>query len=418
MYDSITTIIEQNNYINNNNDTPQWILQTEWPDGSIVQSVADNMNIIRSSSSSSSSKPTSKRINGIQFTTYSRVSSKKSTATTKRIDDLFAENNNDKRVRPKSRTSLIKFGSSPESEKGKFGSLESYSYTFNNNNNAYKDNDSKINIDTDEFTSESEPSVRYTRYGEGPVWYGPGRMCLLELKGRLVYSSSSTLSQNQNDDATTTIKKTKKIQPPTIAQSTAAYIPKFWDLVHTDLGRHHPVTAITQEEPVSKGGIWRFLLSKPRRGQPITTSASSNSIDDRNFKYYSDALAQYLFCDDNENESSDDEDITGRKTITTTRTVDEYRKLYNDLKIRRLINKFRTRPLIEKQLAQSLGIRTKSKHGVLQPLYTFEGYDRNNNNNEGTKNAIINKAKDLVSNIKGQTLDIVDKVRSLTSFTL
>jgi hypothetical protein len=26
-------------------------------------------------------------------------------------------------------------------------------------------------------------SVRYTRYGEGPVWYGPNRLCTLELQG-------------------------------------------------------------------------------------------------------------------------------------------------------------------------------------------------------------------------------------------
>ena len=27
-------------------------------------------------------------------------------------------------------------------------------------------------------------SVRYTRYGEGPVWYGPNRFCMLELRGK------------------------------------------------------------------------------------------------------------------------------------------------------------------------------------------------------------------------------------------
>ena len=67
----------------------------------------------------------------------------------------------------------------------------------------------------------SECSVRYTRYGEGPVWYGPNRFCLLELRGKRWPSNkplpdhiqswcrrhgweASTSSGDDNDDTVTT----------------------------------------------------------------------------------------------------------------------------------------------------------------------------------------------------------------------
>ena len=53
----------------------------------------------------------------------------------------------------------------------------------------------------------NQPSIRYTRYGEGPAWYGPKRMCVLELRGRRV--------QNWED------------VPPVAAKFAAESIPGF-----------------------------------------------------------------------------------------------------------------------------------------------------------------------------------------------
>ncbi|KAL7564026.1 hypothetical protein ACA910_006938 [Epithemia clementina (nom. ined.)] len=44
--------------------------------------------------------------------------------------------------------------------------------------------DNKMSSNSDARAPPFECSVRYTRYGEGPVWYGPNRFCMLELRGR------------------------------------------------------------------------------------------------------------------------------------------------------------------------------------------------------------------------------------------
>ena len=59
--------------------------------------------------------------------------------------------------------------SSSSQEVGKFGARETYQYTMLN-----------------QHTSKPSCFVKYTRYGEGPLWYGPGRMCTLELTGKRV----------------------------------------------------------------------------------------------------------------------------------------------------------------------------------------------------------------------------------------
>jgi hypothetical protein len=65
------------------------------------------------------------------------------------------------------RAALVQLGpssSSGDSGAGRFGARETYQYA----------------------TAFGRCSCRYTRYGEGPAWYGPGRMCTLELSGKRV----------------------------------------------------------------------------------------------------------------------------------------------------------------------------------------------------------------------------------------
>jgi hypothetical protein len=66
------------------------------------------------------------------------------------------------------RAALVQLGPSSSGDGasgvGKFGARETYQYA----------------------TAFGRCSCRYTRYGEGPAWYGPGRMCTLELSGKRV----------------------------------------------------------------------------------------------------------------------------------------------------------------------------------------------------------------------------------------
>jgi hypothetical protein len=77
-------------------------------------------------------------------------------------------------VSPK-RSALVQFGGSAGSDAvvGKFGARETYQYS----------------------TAFGRCSCRYSRYGEGPAWYGPGRLCTLELSGRRVEAWAELPSQ-------------------------------------------------------------------------------------------------------------------------------------------------------------------------------------------------------------------------------
>jgi hypothetical protein len=98
-------------------------------------------------------------------------------------------------VSPK-RSALIQFGSSNLEEKHRFGARETYSYSIPKNSNRNTNTPPSnwwqrlVGGRGQDNTSTSQPSsscrVKYTRYGEGPPFYAPGRMCALELTGRRV----------------------------------------------------------------------------------------------------------------------------------------------------------------------------------------------------------------------------------------
>jgi hypothetical protein len=92
----------------------------------------------------------------------------------------------------------------------KYGSVrETYSYTFNNN--AIDNKHSPIldvfgwiqnkimgvrrqKIQSPTVPRPKECTVRYTRYGEAPPWYAPGRSCTLDLQGkRITYPDNSIM---------------------------------------------------------------------------------------------------------------------------------------------------------------------------------------------------------------------------------
>lgn len=106
-------------------------------------------------------------------------------------------------VSPK-RSTLVQFGASRMDENNKFGARETYAYR-NVPPRPVASTPRRLSMEwwrrtwrwsprkgrgatTTRYTSS--PTLSYTRYGEGPPWFAPGRHCLLELQGRPIDSLS------------------------------------------------------------------------------------------------------------------------------------------------------------------------------------------------------------------------------------
>ena len=118
-------------------------------------------------------------------------------------DLLNTANEDDATQEPRRRSKLIQFGATPAQTKSR-GAREIYRFM-------------------------KDGRMRYTRYGEGPVWYGVGRMCQLELIGtrlapgqslphnklitQLVLSSSDLLDRRIGNDSHTKDKGNESEDP-------------------------------------------------------------------------------------------------------------------------------------------------------------------------------------------------------------
>lgn len=161
LYDSATTYVSRNK-------GKDLILHTEWPNGKCTWGTA---------SPQKTSAPNDKQ--SFDFNVFSKPNSQQDVPDITASTSLNAE---EIVVTPK-RSQLIQFGtSSQQSDQSKFGVRETYSYTMEPSpyprdwldrvfRRARKNDNDSIR-------------VKYTRYGEGPPWYGPGKYCMLELEGR------------------------------------------------------------------------------------------------------------------------------------------------------------------------------------------------------------------------------------------
>ena len=156
-YDTATTYVSRNK-------GRDLVLHTEWPNGKCLWGTA-------------TSPPEQVSSNSMDFTVYAKPSSKD-------LPDLSTHDNDENVetvVAPK-RSQLVQFGASQQAaEQHKFGARETYSYTMENTSQNWFSQRFGKNKDT-------ACRVRYTRYGEGPPWYGPNKYCMLELQGRRVQS--------------------------------------------------------------------------------------------------------------------------------------------------------------------------------------------------------------------------------------
>jgi hypothetical protein len=168
------------------------LVHSEWPNGQTMWGETRDCSHQREASRRSSSSSSS-----IDFTIFAKLRNKNSPLYAP--DLLRDESEDDEKgsgdiiVSPK-RAALVQFGSADGTmeTKHKFGARETYSYrnvpiattTKNTKKKRFSFRKKKREA------SSGSPTLYYTRYGEGPPFYAPGRMCMLELKGRPVNSLS------------------------------------------------------------------------------------------------------------------------------------------------------------------------------------------------------------------------------------
>ena len=195
-YDTATTFISRG---------PELIAHTEWPDRQSIWGRALRHRTAYNTKTSSTDNRPKQQV--FEYTIYARQKAAKKhpdqlfdlTKPSQYLgarqglvggDNKYDDDNDDAEVAAApQRAKLIEFGSGSSNSKDKFGARETYSYTYDDPQT------SKPNLlqqlfrrRKPSFTTISNCQVRYSRYGEGPPFFGPGRICTLELQGRRVAS--------------------------------------------------------------------------------------------------------------------------------------------------------------------------------------------------------------------------------------
>lgn len=182
----------------------EMVVVTEFPDGRFITSVASSSGI----SDDDKGESTNNTSKTFDFTLYARRRGKEEPilppVTTNSKDGSVLE-----AVPPRSK--FIQFGKDTNTEDQRFGARESYSYQLGKSYSSRRERCLKaIQEKIENFCEDLglyditylsklrsrhssqifDSTVQYTRYGEAPPWYGPGRMCTLELRGKRIDSLS------------------------------------------------------------------------------------------------------------------------------------------------------------------------------------------------------------------------------------
>ena len=205
VYETATTFISRRtknrkrdaNVNDGDDDETEVLVHSEWPNGQTMWGIARDC-----SQQTEESIPGSRSSTNIDFTIFAKLRNKNSPLYSPDLirDDESEDNssgtrttkNGDIIVSPK-RASLVQFGSSDGTmeTKHKFGARETYSYRNISNDATANSKKGRQWFPFSRLRSRAKmtstsPTVYYTRYGEGPPFYAPGRMCMLELRGRPV----------------------------------------------------------------------------------------------------------------------------------------------------------------------------------------------------------------------------------------
>jgi hypothetical protein len=210
---------------------------------------------------------------GIDFTVYAKIRSRKSPLFK---PDLTSQQQQQEHsegkglvVSPK-RSALVQFGSSSGTmeSKHKFGARETYSYR--NVPSLPCRNENFLSLIGRKLKRASTVSLTpttillYTRYGEGPPFYAPGRMCMLELEARPIQSLN---------DATSVLQSLVKPGGPVVGLQ--------WNENEDGMSsRNDKSVPVSQQAPVSIQQAWGLDTGKRTqsikgRVQPYGTTATS-----------------------------------------------------------------------------------------------------------------------------------------------
>ena len=215
LYDTATTFISssscnksENGNINdgNNNDGMQSNMDVvvEWPDGRFI---AANAKAVPTTSINDYG-PNTQRNQKFCYSTYAKRRSSDDDLRLPSVTVSLSQGMNKNSSMHIPRRKLVQFGKDDRSlEQSRYGALEGYSFDFADsdkdtrqintvtnlrrwirnklNNDMVSDDD--YHTRSDHYTKSGDV-VRYSRYGECPPWYGPSKMCSLEMVGRRVDS--------------------------------------------------------------------------------------------------------------------------------------------------------------------------------------------------------------------------------------
>lgn len=191
VYDTATTFVARGQEL---------LAHTEWPDRQSIwgrvtrkKDQSDNKNPpVEDTTKNRRQFAHNAKSKSFDFTIYARLKS-----ANKKPEQLFdlttqptnisEEATSSSVVSSPRRAKLIEFGTGSTQGKDKFGARETYSYTFEEAPPSSLGLLQRLGL-RKKTAASSIPNcrVRYSRYGEGPPFFGPGRICSLELQGRRV----------------------------------------------------------------------------------------------------------------------------------------------------------------------------------------------------------------------------------------
>jgi hypothetical protein len=175
LYETATTVIERGKEL---------IVHSEWPNGLSLWGTTSIRNQQGDANSPPSHKTgTDSTKTSLEYTVYTRRRSKKVAQVPDLITETCALDIDSTTVISPKRAALIQFGASSMDQRDRFGARETYSYTNIPKSDGIKAKSQWWRLSTKAKDVPSPCRVQYTRYGEGPPFYAPGRMCTLELRG-------------------------------------------------------------------------------------------------------------------------------------------------------------------------------------------------------------------------------------------
>jgi hypothetical protein len=156
-----------------------FLVHSEWPNG---------QHLWAQTKSSNKSKKRDSANNNIEFTVFTKRRSPQSRLYMPNLIAPPTRNDSNETIISPKRSALIQFGSSSMESKNKFGARETYSFFTFQSTEISKQQPWWLSWRRGRVQPASSDCnrLKYTRYGEGPPFYAPGRMCMLEMQGETI----------------------------------------------------------------------------------------------------------------------------------------------------------------------------------------------------------------------------------------